>query len=194
MSNPTDPTLDLAQPLSAIPQAEATERLREQAEVAEYLPPDLPEAARAARRRAVRTHFDALETFDKYEELLKTQMLAVHAIGMDCMRRTVEPDTAPKSRSGDIADGFRLLGLYTRQFGQIDRHRRLTRYGPLKAAPGVTAPDRWKGRRDPSPAAADPAPDQCVGGAGAAGAAAGAEPAERYRVMWENGPAPGRNW
>ena len=114
---------DSLTPDELVNQAEAAERTQQALEIVRTLPPTAPEqygtAADAAAQRFLR-----IDPRDTVEQMLATQMIALHTASLDCVQRAMLPD-----QPGDIRrEELNLATKASRAFAQLaetfDRRRR----------------------------------------------------------------------
>ncbi len=88
-----------------------------------WLPHQLDEATRAARRAAARAMLADIDPAPGIESMLACQMVAAHETAMACLSRSAAPDQSPEQTDQNLKHAERLMAIYTRQVDVLDRHR-----------------------------------------------------------------------
>lgn len=88
-----------------------------------WLPHDLSETERDARRAAAHALVADIGPAGGVETLLACQMVAAHEAAMLCLARSMAPDAPPPQAHQDRRHAARLMALFTRQVDALGRHR-----------------------------------------------------------------------
>jgi hypothetical protein len=94
-------------------------------EVAECLAiGDAPSAqVQEDRRAATVAALSDIEPGDELQSLLTAQLLTVHGMAMDCVRSARDPAREEPLRLAYLGHAGRLLSLFSRHVGRLERHR-----------------------------------------------------------------------
>jgi hypothetical protein len=66
---------------------------------------------------------DGIAPSDAIETMLAAQMAACHEAALACMAKAGRPDLPDSARTAELRTGARLMSLFTRQLGALERHR-----------------------------------------------------------------------
>jgi hypothetical protein len=97
--------------------------LQAQLEATLWLPHDVNEEEKAARRTAARAMLADIDPAEGIEAMLACQMVAAHEAAMACLVRSTAPGTSPEQTDRNLKHAERLLAIFTRQVDTLDRHR-----------------------------------------------------------------------
>lgn len=76
----------------------------------------------ADRQAATEAAFTDVEPGDEFASLLVTQLMTVHGMAMDCVRSARDPAREERLRLAYLGHAGRLLSLFSRHVGRLDRH------------------------------------------------------------------------
>lgn len=85
--------------------------------------PDQPEETSTDRFEMLVSLLKELRPTDAVEGALCSQMIAVHEVAMDCLRRAMLPGQPFEGRELNLRNAQRLLATYTRLVEALDKHR-----------------------------------------------------------------------
>ena len=74
------------------------------------------------RRAATAAAFTDVEPGDEISSLLVAQLMTVHGMAMDCVRSARDPAREERLRLAYLGHSSRLLSLFSRHVGRLDRH------------------------------------------------------------------------
>jgi hypothetical protein len=74
------------------------------------------------RRAATEAAFTDVEPGDEIASLLVAQLMTVHGMAMDCVRSARDPAREERLRLAYLGHSGRLLSLFSRHVGRLDRH------------------------------------------------------------------------
>jgi hypothetical protein len=74
------------------------------------------------RRAATEAAFADVEPGDEIASLLVAQLMTVHGMAMDCVRSARDPARDERLRLAYLGHSGRLLSLFSRHVGRLDRH------------------------------------------------------------------------
>jgi hypothetical protein len=77
---------------------------------------------REDRRAATEAAFTDVEPGDEIASLLVAQLMTVHGMAMDCVRSARDPAREERLRLAYLSHSGRLLSLFSRHVGRLDRH------------------------------------------------------------------------
>lgn len=66
---------------------------------------------------------EAIAPTDGVEGMLAAQMVATHEAAMECLRRAMLSQQTFEGRDQNLKHATKLLGIYERQLGALDKHR-----------------------------------------------------------------------
>ena len=75
------------------------------------------------RRAATAAAFTDVEPGDEISSLLIAQLMTVHGMAMDCVRSARDPAREERLRLAYLGQSGRLLSLFSRHVGRLDRHK-----------------------------------------------------------------------
>lgn len=75
------------------------------------------------RRAATAAALSDIEPGDELQSLLTAQLLTVHGMAMDCVRSARDPAREEPLRLAYLGHAGRLLSLFSRHVGRLERHR-----------------------------------------------------------------------
>jgi hypothetical protein len=75
------------------------------------------------RRAATDAAFTDVEPGDEISSLLVAQLMTVHGMAMDCVRSARDPAREERLRLAYLGHSGRLLSLFSRHVGRLDRHK-----------------------------------------------------------------------
>lgn len=78
------------------------------------------------KQRAGKAAYESLQKIaprSELEGMLAAQMVSTHNAAMECLRRAMKEEQTFEGRDQSLKHAVKLLGLYERQLGALDKHR-----------------------------------------------------------------------
>jgi hypothetical protein len=88
-----------------------------------WMPADLSEEERVRRVRAAIAAMRGIKPQDEVEGMLATQMVATHAVAMECLRRSMIQEQTFVGRESSLRHAAKLLSIFAKQLETLNRNR-----------------------------------------------------------------------
>ncbi len=102
---------------------ELSQRLVSQVFETLWMPAELSDEERLQRIRAAIAALRGIKPQDEVEGMLATQMVATHAIAMDCLARSMIQQPSFKGRDNNLRHAAKLLSIFAKQLETLNRYR-----------------------------------------------------------------------
>jgi hypothetical protein len=88
-----------------------------------WFPKDISEDDRMERVMSALAIMEGIKPEDHLEGALAVQMVATHHAAIECLRRAMLPEQTFEGRDQNLKHAAKLMGVFSRQFEGLDKHR-----------------------------------------------------------------------